>query len=187
MKVPDSGKSRLISPTIELGNEAPQKHCVQFYLRMDNGLENSLHVDVTAKTVHEDPKHFTWSITDYGSLNFWWRWDMAQIEVDAREGNSFHTLNLQFEADVKYYEENGFLEVDDVLVMEGACIPMDCDFETDSCLWDNAVPAWEYVPPSLQWVAKSGNAPNYPTTGPEYDHTSNSEEGKPEDSSTQRP
>lgn len=43
---------------------------------------------------------------------------------------------VEFRATI--YDDSGFVAIDDVMVNPGACpSPVTCDFEANSCLWEN--------------------------------------------------
>ncbi|MPC30919.1 MAM and LDL-receptor class A domain-containing protein 2 [Portunus trituberculatus] len=77
----------------------------------------------------------------------------------------------QLEFRVTLKSSNGFVALDDVILSPDACpTPVNCDFEANSCLWENTKPAkWTNDDPSQ--APAYGYAPPYDhTTGTPYGH-----------------
>ncbi|UJR31098.1 hypothetical protein I4U23_018606, partial [Adineta vaga] len=96
------------------------------------------------------------------------RWLYAQININSPS----QSWQAVFEADVLTQNPDASASIDDVSITRGLCPkPGDCTFESDLCGWTN-----DDIDVEMDWLV--GQGIHSSGTGPQYDHTTNTAQGK---------
>ncbi|CAF3894466.1 unnamed protein product [Adineta steineri] len=96
------------------------------------------------------------------------RWLYAQININSPS----QSWQAVFESEVLAQNPDASVAIDDVSITRGLCPkPGDCTFETDLCGWEST-----YFDTEMDWIV--GRGIHSFGTGPQYDHTTNTAQGK---------
>ncbi|CAF1538469.1 unnamed protein product, partial [Adineta steineri] len=96
------------------------------------------------------------------------RWLYAQININSPS----QPWQAVFESELLAQNPDASVAIDDVSITRGLCPkPGDCTFETDLCGWES-----NYYDTEMDWIV--GQGIHSFGTGPQYDHTTNTAQGK---------